>query len=243
MMSQMDSVSVQTADQRRLALAELSSEIVGCRRCARLVRYRERIGRDRRTSFVDCDYWGRPVPGFGDPNAWLLIIGLAPAAHGGNRTGRVFTGDRSGDFLFQCLYKTGFANKPLSINRDDGLRLSGAYITAAVKCAPPENKPLPNEIMQCSRHLTREIRIFSGIRAILCLGQFALEALAKVVVPLDQAKPRSIKFAHGAQVNLGRKSPKIFCSYHPSPRNTQTGKLTEGLMVSLLWKIRRSTRF
>jgi len=179
------------------------------------------------------------VPGFGDPKAWLLIVGLAPAAHGGNRTGRVFTGDRSGDFLFQCLYKTGFANQPVSINRDDGLRLSGAYITAAVKCAPPENRPLPEEMMQCSRHLTNEIRVLSGVSAILCLGQFAFEAVTKVTVLVNHAETRSIKFAHGAEVNLGGLNPRIFCSYHPSPRNTQTGRLTERMMVSLLRKIRR----
>ncbi len=235
----MDSVSAQTAGPPKLTLADLNSEIVDCRRCARLVRYRERIARDVRTSFVDWDYWGRPVPGFGDPKAWLLIVGLAPAAHGGNRTGRVFTGDRSGDFLFQCLYKTGFANQPLSTNRGDGLRLSGAYITAAVKCAPPENRPLPEEMMQCSRHLATEIRVLYGVRAILCLGKFALGAVTKVIVPVNHAEPRSIKFAHGAEVNLGGRNPRIFCSYHPSPRNTQTGRLTEGMMVSLLGMIRR----
>ncbi|HZY95378.1 MAG TPA: uracil-DNA glycosylase [Candidatus Bathyarchaeia archaeon] len=240
MISQVDSVSMQTSGPGRATLVNLNSEIVGCRLCSRLVRYRERIARDKRTTFLDWNYWGRPVPGFGDPRAWLLIVGLAPAAHGGNRTGRVFTGDRSGDFLFQCLYNAGFSNQPLSINRGDGLRLSGAYITAAVKCAPPENRPLPEEMMQCSRHLTKEIRALSGVRAILCLGQFALRAVTKLIVPVNLADLRSIKFAHGAEVNLGGPNPRIFCSYHPSPRNTQTGRLTEGMMVSLLRKIRRA---
>src|SRR5246127_5310387 len=154
-------------------LVLIRDRVVQCRRCPRLVEYREEVARIKRRKFSGWNYWGKPIPGFGDPNASLLIVGLAPAAHGGNRTGRVFTGDRSGDFLYSALYETGFANQTLSVSRADGLRLESAYITAAVKCAPPDNKPSPKETMNCSSYLEAEIDAFEGLRVILCLGQFA----------------------------------------------------------------------
>jgi uracil-DNA glycosylase family 4 len=183
------------------------------------------------------DYWGRPIPGFGDPDAYLLIVGLAPAAHGGNRTGRVFTGDRSGDFLFKALYKTGFANQATSRSVDDGLKLKGAYVTAAVKCAPPDNKPSVDEASSCSGYLASEIDSLKGLRAILCLGQFAFNAVMRTIrIRYNLPKP-SETFGHGRVLKLGEGIPDIICSFHPSPRNTQTGKLTERMFLSVLRRI------
>jgi uracil-DNA glycosylase len=202
------------------------------------VQYREEVARKKRKEFSDWEYWGRPVPGFGDPNASLLIVGLAPAAHGGNRTGRVFTGDRSGDFLYKALYKTGFANQPTSRGKDDGLTLKGAYVTAAVKCAPPDNMPTRDETLNCSTYLANEIDSLRRLKSILCLGQFAFNAVMKTVrdkYSLEQSSPR---FAHGKVLRFGKGIPVIQCSYHPSPRNTQTGKLTEKMLLSVL---RRTT--
>ena len=187
---------------------------------------------------MDWEYWGRPVPGFGDPNASLLIVGLAPAAHGGNRTGRVFTGDRSGDFLYKALYKTGLANQPKSRSTDDGLILSGAYVTAAVKCAPPDNKPTIGETSSCASYLASEIRSLKNLRTILCLGQFAFKAVIGVIKNEYNPKTRLSGFAHGQVLKLGKGIPSIVCSYHPSPRNTQTGKLTENMFLSVLQKTR-----
>jgi uracil-DNA glycosylase family 4 len=204
-------------------LLEVRNEVVDCRRCPRLVEYREEVARRKRREFLEWEYWGRPIPGFGDPNASLLIVGLAPAAHGGNRTGRVFTGDRSGDFLYKALYKTGLANQPTSRSTDDGLVLNGAYVTAAVKCAPPDNKPTTDETSSCAAYLSREIDSLKDLKTILCLGQFALNAVIHVI----QNK-----------YNLGEGIPVIVCSYHPSPRNTQTGKLTEKMFLSVLRKTR-----
>lgn len=218
----------------------LEREIVSCRRCPRLVAFREQVAQSRKKQFSDWDYWGRPVPGFGDPDAPLLVVGLAPAPHGGNRTGRVFTGDRSGDFLVPALYKAGFANQPLSTSRDDGLQLRNAYLTAAVKCAPPDNKPTPIEIRNCSGFLEREIDTLRNVKAILCLGQIAYRSTMETIRihhHLDHPIP---KFRHGLKVRLGEHFPRIFASYHPSPRNTQTGKLTERMFFSLLSCIRRT---
>ncbi len=223
-----------------ILLLKVRNEVVGCRRCPRLVEYREEVARTKRKEFLDWDYWGQPVPGFGDPNASLLIVGLAPAAHGGNRTGRVFTGDRSGDFLYKALHKTGFANQPTSRSVDDGLELKGAYVTAAVKCAPPDNKPSIEETSSCSGYLATEIDSLKDLRAILCLGQFAFNAVMKTIRAKYNLPRSSASFGHGRVLKLGKGIPNIICSFHPSPRNTQTGKLTERMFLSVLRKI--STR-
>src|SRR5580700_3788504 len=180
-------------------LGALNEEIVVCRKCPRLVEYREEVAREKRRAFRDCTYWGKPVPGFGDSRAEVLILGLAPAAHGGNRTGRVFTGDRSGDFLFAALYEAGFANQPISVKRDDGLRLSDAYIAASVRCAPPDNKPLPSEIQNCRSYLTRELEILQP-RAILALGKIAWDAYLEILKQRGLITSRAaFRFAHGAE--------------------------------------------
>ncbi len=196
--------------------------------------YREEVARKKRKEFLGWEYWGRPIPGFGDPNASLLIVGLAPAAHGGNRTGRVFTGDRSGDFLYKALYKVGFANQPTSESTDDGLTIDGAYVTAAVKCAPPDNKPTTDETSNCSGYLASEIDSLRNLKVILCLGQFAFNAVMRMIRNKYNLPKSSIKFGHGRVLKLGRQIPVIICSYHPSPRNTQTGKLTERMFLSVL---------
>ena len=217
-------------------LLRIRNQVIDCRRCPRLVEYREEVARKKRKDFQDWDYWGRPIPGFGDPNASLLIIGLAPAAHGGNRTGRVFTGDRSGDFLYKALHKTGFANQPTSKSIGDGLTLKGAYVTAAVKCAPPGNTPTMDETSNCSGYLASEIDSLKDLKAILCLGQFAFNAVMRMIRnKYDLPKP-SPAFGHGRVLKFGEKIPIIICSYHPSPRNTQTGKLTEKMFLSVLRK-------
>ncbi len=213
--------------------------MVNCRRCSRLVEYREEVARKKRKEFVDWEYWGRPVPGFGDPNASLLIVGLAPAAHGGNRTGRVFTGDRSGDFLYEALYKVGLANQPTSQNLEDGLELKGAYVTAAVKCAPPDNKPSTEETTNCSGYLAGEIDSLKDLKAILCLGQFAFNVVIRIIQDKYNLPQSSAKFGHGKVLGLGDGIPPIICSYHPSPRNTQTGRLTEKMFLSVLRRIFR----
>ncbi len=220
-------------------LLQVRDEVVDCRLCPRLVEYREDVARNRKKEFADWDYWAKPVPGFGDPNASLLIVGLAPAAHGGNRTGRVFTGDRSGDFLVKALYKAGFANQPLSRSRDDGLRLKGVYVTAAVKCAPPDNKPTREETMNCAQYLAREVDALSRMKAVLCLGQFAFQTVLNTLRSKYDLGQLPSKFQHGLVLDMGEPLPLIFSSYHPSPRNTQTGKLTERMFLSLLIKVRR----
>jgi len=220
-------------------LLKVREQVVDCRRCPRLVQYREQVARDKRREFSEWNYWGRPVPGFGDPDAYLLIVGLAPAANGGNRTGRVFTGDRSGDFLYKCLYKMGFANQPVSRSIDDGLELNGAYVTAAVKCAPPDNKPSPVETSNCSSYLAEEIDALPRLSAILCLGQFAFNAVMKTIRKKYKIEQKTLGFAHGRILRLAEGVPLIVCSYHPSPRNTQTSKLTEKMFLSVLRKLSR----
>ena len=202
------------------SLERVTAEVVECRKCPRLVAWREQVGREKRAAFRSDDYWARPVPGFGDPDAELLIVGLAPAAHGGNRTGRVFTGDRSGDWLFGALYRANYANQPTSTGRDDGLRLSGAYISACVRCAPPANKPTPAERDTCLPYLQRELRLLTRVRVIVCLGKFAYDGVAQVTGP----RPRP-PFGHGVEARLadGR---RLLCSFHPSQQNTFTRKLT-----------------
>ena len=205
----------------RTALAALTAEIIDCRACPRLVEWRERVGREKRASFAADDYWARPVPGFGDPDARVLIVGLAPAAHGGNRTGRVFTGDRSGDWLFASLHRTGFANQAASIAPGDGLQLSGAYVAAAVRCAPPANKPSIDERDTCLPYLVREMELLDHVRVIVVLGQFAYDVVARVL----QVRPRP-RVGHLVEVDAGV-GRTILCSFHPSQQNTFTGKLTE----------------
>ena len=214
------------------ALARLSDEIVACRACPRLVAWRELVAREKRASFADEEYWGRPVPGFGDPGARLLIVGLAPAAHGGNRTGRVFTGDRSGDWLFAALHRAGFANQPTSVRAGDGLELSDAYIAAAVRCAPPANKPTVEERERCLPYLRRELGLLSDVRVVVALGQFAWDVVCREFV--IRPKP---KFAHGAEVAI---SPEVVLigSYHPSQQNTFTGTLTVPMFDSVFTRAR-----
>lgn len=227
---------------RAKLLNDLNAEIVVCRKCPRLVVYRERVAREKRRSFQEWEYWGRPVPGFGDPEAQLLILGLAPAANGGNRTGRVFTGDRSGDFLYDAMYRAGFANQPTSTHRGDGLTLANAYVAAVVRCAPPENKPLPSELANCRPYLERELEILRP-RAILALGRIAM--LSYLDVLKREGKIRSFAaypFAHGARFDMGDGLPRLFASYHPSQRNTFTGTLTMAMLVRLLRNIQRFLR-
>jgi uracil-DNA glycosylase family 4 len=211
------------------SLAKLDRTVVNCRRCPRLVAWREEVAQVKRAAFAHEEYWGRPLPGFGDPRAAILVLGLAPAAHGGNRTGRIFTGDRSGDWLFAALWRAGLANQPESIHRDDGLRLSGCYVTAAVRCAPPANRPLPSERDNCLPYLEREIRLLARVRVIVCLGGFgwdaALRALRGLGVPTPRPRPR---FGHGASVALD--SLTLVGCYHPSQQNTFTGRLTEAML-------------
>jgi uracil-DNA glycosylase family 4 len=209
------------------ALAALEREIVECRRCPRLVAWREQVAREKRAAFRDWDYWGRPVPGFGDPEARVILLGLAPAAHGANRTGRMFTGDRSGDFLYAALHATGYANQPTAEHRDDGLELTGCFITAPVRCAPPANKPLPSERDNCRPWLDRELALLEHARVIVCLGKFAWDLIAP--------RPRP-KFTHGAEARAGDYT--LLGCFHPSQQNTFTGKLTAPMMESVLRRAR-----
>lgn len=220
-------------------IEQLNAEIVECRKCPRLVRYREKIAREKRRAFRDCEYWGRPLPGFGDPHAELLILGLAPAAHGGNRTGRVFTGDRSGDFLYQALYRAGFANQAKSTARDDGLRLENAYIAAVVRCAPPANKPLPSELANCRPYFEADLELLRP-RAVLALGSIAMRAYLGLLKGRGEITTlAAFPFRHGANYKLPGDLPRLFASYHPSQQNTFTGKLTEAMLERVLRDIRK----
>jgi uracil-DNA glycosylase len=213
-------------------LQRLNREVVQCRRCPRLVAWRERVASEKRAAFRDQVYWGRPVPGFGDPAAGLLILGLAPAAHGGNRTGRIFTGDRSGDWLFASLYRTGFANQPTSVAADDGLALSACYITAPVKCAPPDNRPLPAERDACAPWLAAELALLH-LRVVVALGAFAWDQALRHLGPV-RPKPR---FGHGAEAPLPH-DRILLGSYHVSQQNTQTGRLTEAMLDGVFVRAR-----
>ncbi len=222
------------------ALNALNDEVVACRACPRLVEWRERVAEEKRAAYADDDYWGRPLPGFGDPDARMLVVGLAPAAHGGNRTGRIFTGDRSGDWLFGSLYRTGWANQPHSLHIGDGLRLDGVYITAAVRCAPPANKPTTEERDNCHNYLVRELELLSRVQVIVALGSFAwsssLRAAADVGVSMPRSRPR---FGHVAEADLGR--CRLLGSYHPSQQNTFTGKLTEAMLDAVFQRAHELT--
>jgi uracil-DNA glycosylase len=216
-------------------LAKLAAQIHGCRRCPRLVQWRERVARERRAAFADQDYWGRPVAGFGDRAGPVVLLGLAPAAHGGNRTGRVFTGDRSGEFLFAGLWRTGFASQPHSVSRDDGLRLRGAWVTAAVRCAPPANRPTALERDRCLPWSARELALLSEVRVVVCLGAFAWDAALRLQGSPQAAAPRP-RFAHGAEHD-GRCYVVLGC-FHPSQQNTFTGRLTESMLDAILLRAR-----
>ena len=221
------------------AHAALAAEIADCRQCPRLVEWRERVAREKRASFRDWNYWGRPIPGFGDPAARVLILGLAPAAHGGNRTGRVFTGDRSGDFLFAALHRAGFANKPTSVRAGDGLELRDAWITAAVRCAPPQNKPTPGERDSCLPFAVRELAALQDVRVILCLGAFAWDAALRLVAARGASVPRPRpRFGHGAECELDAGAPLLLGCFHPSQQNTFTGKLTPAMVDLVLRRAR-----
>ncbi len=222
-----------TESLRQTGLARLEADVVECRRCPRLVAWREQVARDRRAAFATEDYWGRPIPGFGDPAARVLILGLAPAAHGANRTGRIFTGDRSGDWLFAALHRTGFANQPTSTSRDDGLRLRGCWITAAVRCAPPANRPTPGERDACLPWSLAELDLLGDVRVIVCLGGFAWDAALRLLAlrGAAPARPRP-RFGHGAV-----HGPLLGC-YHPSQQNTFTGRLTAEMTDAVLRRAR-----
>jgi uracil-DNA glycosylase family 4 len=217
-------------------LQKLAGEIEVCRRCPRLVGWREQVARERRAAFAHEQYWGRPVPGFGDPSARLLLLGLAPAAHGANRTGRMFTGDRSGDFLYAALWRAGIANQPDSRDRSDGLELSGAWISAAVRCAPPQNRPAPSERDTCLPWSLREMRLLSEVRVLVCLGAFAWDAALRLTKELGEGggPPRTARprFGHGAECDRGRY--RLIGCYHPSQQNTFTGRLTEEMIDAVL---------
>ncbi|MGA7923632.1 MAG: uracil-DNA glycosylase [Thermoplasmata archaeon] len=222
------------------SLRTISEEIVVCRQCPRLVGYREQVARDRKKEFASEPYWGRPVPGFGDPEARLVVVGLAPAAHGANRTGRVFTGDRSAAFLVRAFHATGFANQTTSLHRGDGLRYTDLYLTAAVRCAPPGNRPTPQERDRCLPYLEREFRQLRSARAYLALGGFAWEVMVSAASRVHSLERPRVPFAHGACAPLGPGRPLLWASYHPSPQNTNTGKLTPAMFVGLLERIRAS---
>jgi uracil-DNA glycosylase len=208
-------------------LGSVEREIVECRRCPRLVAWREQVAREKRAAFRAWEYWGRPVPGFGDPRARVILLGLAPAAHGANRTGRMFTGDRSGDFLYAALHATGFANQPTSEHRADGLELTDCFITAGVRCAPPANKPLPSERDNCRGWLDQELALLTRARVIVCLGAFAWDLVA------PRPRPR---FGHGAEARTDRYA--LIGSFHPSQQNTFTGKLTPPMLEAVLRRAR-----
>jgi uracil-DNA glycosylase len=218
-------------------LRALEREIVECRACPRLVAWREESARQKVPRFADQVYWGRPLPGFGDPAARVLVLGLAPAAHGGNRTGRIFTGDRSGDFLFAAMYRTGLASQPVSVSRDDGLRLRGAWVTAVNRCAPPGNRPTPKERDTCLPFLARELAALRHLRVIVALGSFAWDGALRALASAGHAVPRPRpRFGHGAQVQVG--SVDLLGCFHPSQQNTFTGTLTEPMIDDVLDRAR-----
>jgi uracil-DNA glycosylase len=239
-------------------LNHLQRQVIACQRCPRLIRYCRKVAVEKRRRYQQEGYWGRPVPSFGDPAAALLIVGLAPGAHGSNRTGRMFTGDRSGEFLYRALHEAGFANQPGTHSADDGLELRNCYITAVARCAPPQNKPLPAELRNCQPYFEKELELLTGVRAVLALGRVAFDAYLRVVkqrgaglrpgvgqadrhpgqrpsVEQEAFPPRaSFRFTHGASYALPNSLPRLFASYHPSQQNTQTGKLTAAMFRQVL---------
>jgi len=218
-------------------LTGLEREITRCRRCPRLVAWREQVAQEKRAAFADQDYWGRPVPGFGDPEARVYILGLAPAAHGGNRTGRMFTGDRSGDWLFAALHASGFANQPMSVGRDDGLELHDCFLAASVRCAPPANRPTPAERDNCLPWARGELDLLARVRVVVCLGGFAWDAALRLRADLGERVPRpKPRFGHGAE--LGGERLVLLGCFHPSQQNTFTGRLTVGMMEAVFARAR-----
>jgi uracil-DNA glycosylase family 4 len=219
------------------SLDAVAAAVAGCRRCRRLVHWREQVAREKRASFRDDEYWGKPVPGFGDPAARLIVVGLAPAAHGANRTGRMFTGDRSGDWLYRAMHRAGFASQPESVGRNDGLQLSGAWVTAAVRCAPPANKPTPTERDACRPWLDAELDLLPEMRVFVALGQFAYQALWRTLGERghEMPSPRP-RFGHGLEVDLGEVT--VLASFHPSQQNTFTGRLTEEMFGAVFARAR-----
>lgn len=213
------------------------TEVVACRKCPRLVAWREEVARVRRRAYQDEEYWGNPVPGFGDQNGRVLIVGLAPGAHGANRTGRMFTGDSSGSFLFNALFQAGFANQPLAISRDDGLELHDVFISAVCRCVPPGNKPTKEEILNCLPYLQREIHLMENLEGIVALGRIAFDDVLRLFNLDGHATPR-LKFEHNAHYVIGDDLPWLLASYHPSRQNTQTGRLTEE-MFAQVWSAAR----
>jgi len=220
-------------------LTILNKEVVGCMRCPRLVAYREEVARVKRRAYLGWEYWGKPVPGFGDPHARVLIMGLAPGAHGSNRTGRPFTGDASGNFMFPVLYETGFANQPTATDRNDGMKLKNLYITAAARCAPPDNKPLPQELAECSHFLDRELAGLADIKVVVALGKIGFEAYLNYLQRKGLlASKKAYVFKHGASYGMAD-GKVLLASYHPSNQNTQTGKLTRKMFVEIFQEAAR----
>ena len=230
------------ATERRQAaevsLAELTQEIVACRNCARLVEHRERVGEVKRKSYADWEYWAKPVPSFGDPLAPMMVLGLAPAAHGGNRTGRVFTGDSSATFLVKAMHEAGLANQPVSDHRNDGLEYVGAYVCAAVRCVPPQDRPTPEEQRTCLPYLVREMRLLPNLRVVLALGQIAFQAALRALTEMAERSLRA-KFGHGEVYCFDPRLPLLVACYHPSPRNTNTGRLSMEQLVETLRMAKR----
>ncbi len=223
--------------ERQAAWTALNAAIVACRKCPRLVAWREEVARVKRRAYQDWDYWGKPVPGFGDPDARVLVVGLAPGAHGANRTGRMFTGDGSGEFLYAALYRAGFANQPQAYHREDGLRLKDMFITAVCRCVPPQNKPTTEELRQCLPYLLRELDLLPNVRVVVTLGRIAFDWTLRAYRQRGYAIPR-LTFAHGAVYSLGKGLPWLVASYHPSRQNTQTGRLTPAMFDAVWRKVR-----
>jgi uracil-DNA glycosylase family 4 len=215
----------------QIHLLQIHNDIVACEKCPRLRKYDEEVARVKRRAYREETYWGKPVPGFGDPNARLLIVGLAPGAHGANRTGRIFTGDRSGDFLYRALFENGFANQPESRSADDGLKLIDAYITGAVRCAPPDNKPALDEFARCRPYLEREIDALTRVRVVVALGKIAADTYLGILRDRREIRSRTdFPFGHGREYKVSDHGPVLLCCYHPSQQNTSTGRLTAGML-------------
>jgi uracil-DNA glycosylase len=220
-------------------LEVLNQEIIACRKCPRLVKYLAEVAQVRRRAYRDWDYWAKPVPGFGDPRARLMLVGLAPGAHGANRTGRMFTGDSSGNFLYKVMYETGFASQPTSLTRDDGLKLLDCYIGAAVRCAPPDNKPLPSEIHNCRPYLEREIALLRNLRVVIALGRLGFDAYLSILRSQGKiARRGDFLFSHDKVHRTGPDQPVLISSFHPSQQNTATGKLTEAMFRAVFRRAR-----
>lgn len=215
-------------------LASCRERVIRCTLCPRLVKWREKCAKDKRASYANDDYWGKPLPGWGDPNARILIVGLAPAAHGANRTGRMFTGDRSGDWLYRAMHRAGLANKPASVDRNDGLKLVDSYVTAIVRCAPPANKPTPEERDNCLPFLADEMRLLRNVRVIIALGKFAWDGVHRSLTDQRHTIDKCVPFTHGATTTIGRYC--LMASYHPSQQNTFTGRLTEPMLDEIFRK-------